>query len=241
MRAAVLLALLVAGELAAQPTRVTCGPPTARCGPASSGLPGSVTTTTLPGPLPNADDFNRTTLGSNWAPMAWFPGTTTLNGSTINSAQAGIGPTGVLWVPNQPMPTVAYACARIPAATGSIPAGPCFANTATHDVICCGLDTTQQYWFWDTTASGYVVGNNTTFVPSTVYVGVERLGALSYRCSTSVDGKTWTAQTGPQDMTGTLTDGTRVGLYFRSNLAPVDCFETGTGALPTAHACCVLP
>src|SRR5262245_51152760 len=143
MRApAVLLALLVAGELAAQPTRVTCGPPTARCGPAVIGVPGSVTTTTLPGPLPNADDFNRTTLGPNWEPMTWLPGTTVLNGATINAATAGVSRTGAMWIPNAPPPALAYACTRVGVATGTSPSGPCFANATTHDVACCGMDAT---------------------------------------------------------------------------------------------------
>ena len=193
---------------------------------------------TTPAPVFAADGFDRASLGSNWTGLARFPGVVSLNGMSANiPAGATIG--GAYYnAATLPLPpTIAYACARYAFRAGALAStsAVCFVNASQQAVACCSTDAGKLYLMMDTTGTGYTNFGNTG--NTSLYVGVQRTAATTYNCQYSTDGKVWT-NFSSQNMSSFLADGVNTGVYFKDNAAPIDCFETGSGNLPTVTPCC---
>lgn len=192
------------------------------------------------------DDFQRGSLGGNWASSGFGP----LAGCAIVGSAAlsatGVGDAMCFWASNTP-PVPGYACAKLSGAGVAVDfsgAGACLGvdNASGGDGACCIVLSTGGPLTWElnTVTSGSSStsesGNTPTFGMGD-FIGIQRTSATAFRCYSSSDGTTWTALGSGVTVTVPNPGAAGADASATSGAWTLEVWEEGAGSLPTSRAC----
>ena len=251
----VLLLLLWATLALAQPT-VSSGPSDGSVGPASGRAPGG-----SGGPVSAKDTFERAgpALGAPWGPAASYLAAppVIVNASDVFSASVGsVGQEAAVYTA-LPLPSNdTYACTVISGtgtqgvAGNSSMAGACLIIDGVQDSMCCvAQNGSSAQWLMTGRDNGTTLGTLASAadpIAAGDTIAIKRTDATTFQCykATAAAPTTWVALgTGPITQANIAANGAGGLFYYwtgaggaATNLQ-IEAWETGTGALPTTHAC----
>lgn len=200
--------------------------------------------------LPAADDFERASLGANWTDGAYqgAGAVCAIVGSSDLTATGGvdIDEETCFWNPDVPT-TEQYACAQTVNGADDTEVGVCVHMSAASGgaAVCCAVDFAVPYWCITQIDAGTIVnsvcctGDCNLIVPGE-FIGIQAaVDGVSFQCSASSDGTTWTGLGSTFTASPAPPDPGRLGaIAMQSADAPrLEVWEGGNGALPTGHVC----